>query len=194
MSRDRCYNFLGWLHALRHYWSLITLSLILSEVECWREVSWFKRRRLRKMHFVFFDQALWLHVTETWIFWVISIRLWFASGDELVSIMSVWIQMSCLTWQVNIKPKMRSLNCFSLASHSHKCSEKSLSISRDEIGSVKTWERLCQFSGFCLGHTFRPGPSETKRMTAENIETYELGKLLTRIRFSHARKWFLQNC
>ena len=34
-----------------------------------------------------------------------------------------------------------------------------------KIGSVKKLDKLSHFPDFCLGHTFRPGPRDPKRMT-----------------------------
>ena len=72
--------------------------------------------------------------------------------------------MSRLTWTVKIKHITRSLNSFSLAVPLLEMLRKFPSTKRNQLGEKS--ETHSPYSSFCLGHTFRPGPRDPKRMTA----------------------------
>ena len=66
----------------------------------------------------------------------------------------------------NIKPKAKSLKCFSLAVPLPEMLREFLLARRNRLGEkVTQMSHLSHFSDFCLGHTFRPGPRDPKRMT-----------------------------
>ena len=74
------------------------------------------------------------------------------------------IPMSCLTWPVKIKHKRRSLKLLFFSGPSPWNAPK---IPFRETKSTP-WksETNSPYSSFCLGHSFRPGPRDPKRMTA----------------------------
>ena len=90
------------------------------------------------------------------ITWVISICLWFESGDSSDSIMSIWVQRSRLPWPVNIKIKefKLSLNWFFSISYQ---------IPR-EFSATARWPH------WIFGLLSRPHFSPLKRMTAAKYE------------------------
>ena len=67
---------------------------------------------------------------------------------------SVWIQISRLTWPINIKPKARSLNCFSLAVPLLEMLRKFPAGRRNWLG--EKLDNLSHFSDFCLRPHFSP--------------------------------------